>query len=175
MKNFICPMHPEIKGHKGDTCPKCKMDLVPQSTSLPKLAFSATLHCLTGCSLGEITGMSLGAYFGWPNIETVIVSIVLAFILGYSLTMLPLLKSSLSLKRALLLALASDTLSITIMEIVDNLVMYTIPGAMDAQINTILFWGSLIFSLILAFLMAYPVNMFLISKGKGHSVLHSNH
>jgi hypothetical protein len=146
-----------------------------KSTNLRKVAFSATLHCLTGCAIGEVLGMVLGTIFGWPNIETIIVSIVLAFIFGYSLTLIPLLRSSISLVRALPLAFASDTFSIATMEIIDNLIMFFIPGAMDAHITSLLFWGSLALSLVIAFLFAYPVNMFLISKGKGHAVIHQYH
>jgi hypothetical protein len=146
-----------------------------QPQSLKKLAFSATLHCLTGCSIGEVSGMVLGSLFHWPNIETVIVSIILAFIFGYSLTLKPLLTSAIPLKRALALAFASDTFSIATMEVFDNLVMLIIPGAMDAHVTTVLFWGSMLLSLILGFLAAFPVNMFLISKGRGHALVHSHH
>ena len=146
-----------------------------QPQSLKKLAFSATLHCLTGCSIGEVSGMALGSLFHWPNIETVVVSIVLAFIFGYSLTLMPLLKSAIPLKRALALALASDTFSIATMEVFDNLLMLVIPGAMDAHVTTFLFWGSMLLSLLLGFLAAFPVNMFLIAKGRGHALVHSHH
>lgn len=175
MKNYTCPMHPEVLGKKGDTCPKCGMNLVPKQTSLARLAFSATLHCLTGCAIGEVSGMALGAYLHWPDIETIIVSVILAFVFGYSLTIIPLLRSSITFKKALPLAFASDTISITIMEIIDNLIMFFIPGAMSAPINSLFFWGSLIFALFVAFLFAYPVNMFLISKGRGHATLHNKH
>jgi hypothetical protein len=169
-------MHPEVNGPKNGKCPKCGMKLVPKQTSLKRIAFSATLHCLTGCAIGEIFGMVLGTIFGWPNLETIIVSVILAFFFGYSLTIIPLLRSSIALKRALPLAFASDTLSITIMEIIDNIIMFFIPGAMDAHISSTLFWGSLAFSLIIAFLFAYPVNMFLISKGRGHhAAVHAHH
>jgi hypothetical protein len=168
-------MHPEVNGKKGDACPRCGMHLVPKSTSLYKVAFSATIHCLTGCAIGEVLGMVLGTIFGWPNIETIIVSVTLAFFFGYSLTLIPLLRSSISLARALPLAFASDTISITVMEIIDNVIMYFIPGAMDAHITSVLFWGSLAFALGVAFLFAYPVNMLLISKGRGHAVVHSHH
>jgi hypothetical protein len=174
IKNYTCPMHPEVKGSHGDKCPKCGMDLVPKSTGLYKVAFSATLHCLTGCAIGEVLGMLLGTIFGWPNIETIIVSIALAFFFGYSLTMIPLLKSNISFKRALPLAFASDTVSIAIMEIIDNIIMYFIPGAMDAPLNSLFFWVSLFFALTTAFLFAYPVNMYLISKGRGHAVKHGH-
>ena len=172
-KTYTCPMHPEVKGAKDESCPKCGMRLVPGRTSLKKVAFSATLHCLSGCAIGEVLGMTLGNIFGWPNIETIIISIILAFLFGYSLTMIPLLRSSISLKKALPLAFASVTISITIMEIIDNLVMFFIPGAMDAPVTSLFFWGSLAFALLTAFLFAYPVNMFLISKGRGHAVIHN--
>lgn len=172
--NYTCPMHPEVKAGKNDTCPKCGMKLVPAKTSLKKVAFSATLHCLTGCAIGETLGMTLGTIFGWPNVETIIISVLLAFFFGYALTMIPLLKS-MSFKQALPLALAADTVSITIMEIVDNLVMYLIPGAMDSHITSLFFWGSLAFALAVAFAAAYPVNMYLISKGRGHAVKHAHH
>lgn len=174
-KSYICPMHPDVKGSKNESCPKCGMKLIPAKTSLKKTAFLATAHCLTGCAIGEILGMVLGTLFGWPNVETVIVSILLAFVFGYSLTMLPLLRSGIRFKKALLLAFASDTLSISIMEVVDNAIMFFIPGAMDAPITSGLFWGSLIISLFIAFWFAYPANMFLISRGKGHAVVHAAH
>ncbi len=143
--------------------------------SLKNISFMATLHCLTGCAIGEVLGMTLGTIFHWPNIETIIVSILLAFFFGYSLTLLPLLRSGMQIKKALPLAFASDTLSITIMEIVDNAIMFFIPGAMDAHLTSILFWGSLVFALAIAFVFAYPVNFWLISRGKGHAVIHSSH
>ena len=169
-------MHSDVQSNKEtDKCPKCGMALIPAQTSLKKTAFLATLHCLTGCAIGEVLGMALGTIFGWPNIETIIVSVILAFFFGYSLTMLPLLRSKMSLKNALPIAFASDTISIAIMEIVDNLIMFFIPGAMDAHITSLFFWGSLLTALVVAFLCAYPVNMYLISKGKGHAVVHAHH
>lgn len=145
------------------------------TTGLKKTSFMATLHCLTGCAIGEVIGMSLGSFFGWPNIETVIVSIILAFVFGYSLTLIPILKTGMNLKKALSIAFAADTVSITIMEIVDNAIMIVIPGAMDAPITSPFFWGSLVFALVVAFIAAFPVNMFLISKGRGHAAVHSMH
>lgn len=168
-------MHPEVTSDKPGKCPKCRMNLMPAKTSLRRVAFSATAHCLTGCAIGEVLGMVLGSIFGWPNFETIVVSVLLAFFFGYSLTLIPLLKSSISLKRALPLALAADTISITVMEIIDNLVMFFIPGAMDASVISLFFWGSLAFSLLIAFLFAWPVNMYLISKGRGHAVVHEHH
>jgi hypothetical protein len=175
MKKYTCPMHPKVEETKPGNCSQCGMKLVSAKTSLKKIAFMATAHCLTGCAIGEVLGMTLGTIFGWPNIETIIVSVVLAFFFGYSLTMLPLLRSGINLMSALPLALASDTVSITIMEIVDNFIMYIIPGAMDAGLSSLLFWGSLAFSLFVAFWAAYPVNMYLISKGRGHAVAHKTH
>ncbi len=168
-------MHPEVHGAKGDKCPKCQMDLVPSNTSLKKVAFMATVHCLTGCAVGEILGMIIGTYFNIHNLAAIGLSIVLAFVFGYSLSMLPLLKSGMTLRRAWPLAFASDTVSISVMELMDNLIVFLIPGALDAPLNSLLFWGSLVVSLLVAFWSAYPVNMYLISKGQGHAVMHKHH
>jgi hypothetical protein len=143
--------------------------------SLNRLAFSATAHCLTGCAIGEVLGMVIGTSLGWGNFETIVLSIVLAFFFGYSLTMLPLLRGGLVLAAAVPLALASDTVSIAVMEIVDNAIMVLIPGAMDAGLANLLFWGSLTASLLLAGVVAFPVNRWLIARGKGHAVVHAHH
>lgn len=143
--------------------------------SLNRLAFSATAHCLAGCSIGEILGMVLGALWGWAAWNTVILSVLLAFFFGYLLTMLPLLRAGLSLKKALGLAFASDTASITIMELVDNAIMLAIPGAMEAGPLDPYFWGSLLLALLLAGLAAFPVVRWLISRGQGHALVHSHH
>jgi len=145
------------------------------NSPLNRTAFSATLHCLTGCSIGEVLGMGIGTVFGWGNFATIVVAIVLAFFFGYGLTMLPLLRSGMALGAVLPLAFASDTLSITAMEIVDNLIIVVIPGAMDAGLGSLLFWGSLAFALAVAFVAAFPVNRYLISRGKGHAVVHEHH
>lgn len=137
-----------------------------------RLAFSATLHCLAGCSIGEILGMVIGTLVGFSNLSTIIISVILAFIFGYLLTMLPLLRSGIEFRRAAGLALASDTLSIAIMEIVDNAIMLVIPGAMDAGLGEFRFWGSLLLSLALAGAAAYPVVRLLILRGRGHAVIH---
>ena len=147
----------------------------PQAASLTSLAFSATAHCLTGCAIGEVLGMVVGTYLGLANMTTVAISVVLAFVFGYLLTIKPLLKNGVALRRALGLAFASDTLSIATMELIDNAVMLVIPGAMDAGLGTVLFWGSLAFSLMLAFLAAVPVNRWLLSKGRGHALIHQYH
>jgi hypothetical protein len=146
-----------------------------QNSSLNRTAFSATLHCLTGCSIGEILGVVIGSALGWSNFATIVLAIMLAFFFGYLLTMLPLLRSGLALGAVLPLAFASDTLSITVMEIVDNLIIVVIPGAMDAGLGSLLFWGSLAFALAVAFVAAFPVNRYLISRGKGHAVVHQHH
>ena len=143
-------------------------------TSLDKTAWSATLHCLTGCAIGEVLGMVIGTALGWGNAATIVLAVVLAFIFGYSLTLLPLLKA-VGIGAALKLALAADTASITIMEIVDNAIMVVIPGAMDAGLTSMLFWGSLAFSLAVAGLAAFPVNRWLIARGRGHAVVHAHH
>jgi len=149
--------------------------MATQSGSLNRTAFSATLHCLTGCSIGEVLGMVIGTVFGWGNLATIVLAIALAFFFGYGLTMLPLLRSGLALGAVLPLAFASDTLSIAVMEIVDNLIIVVIPGAMDAGLGDLLFWGSLAIALAIAFVAAFPVNRYLISRGKGHAVVHEYH
>jgi hypothetical protein len=146
-----------------------------KDASLNRLAFSATAHCLTGCAIGEVLGMIIGTALGWGNFATIALAIVLAFFFGYSLTMLPLLRSGMALAAVLPLAFAADTLSITVMEIVDNLVLLVIPGAMEAGLTSLLFWGSLAFALAVAFVAAFPVNRYLISRGKGHTVIHGRH
>ena len=146
-----------------------------KDASLNRLAFSATAHCLTGCAIGEVLGIIIGTALGWGNFATIALAIVLAFFFGYSLTMLPLLRSGMALAAVLPLAFASDTLSITVMEIVDNLVLLVIPDAMEAGLTSLLFWGSLAFALAVAFVAAFPVNRYLISRGKGHAVIHEHH
>lgn len=144
-------------------------------TSLNRVAFSATAHCLTGCAIGEVLGVVIGTALGWGNVATIALAVALAFLFGYSLTMLPLLRSGMTLAAVLPLAFASDTLSITVMEIVDNLVLLVVPGAMDAGLASLLFWGSLAFALAVAFVAAFPVNRYLIARGRGHAVVHQYH
>jgi hypothetical protein len=143
--------------------------------SLNRVAFSATLHCLTGCAIGEILGLAIGTALGWGNFETIVLAIVLAFFFGYSFTVVPLLRSGLAFGAAAGIAFAADTISITVMEIVDNAVVLLIPGAMDAGLDELLFWASLAFALAVAFVVAYPVNRWLIARGRGHAVAHSHH
>jgi hypothetical protein len=134
---------------------------------------SATLHCLTGCALGEIAGMVIGTAAGLSNAVTVVISVVLAFLFGYTLTSLPLLRAGLALGAVVGIAFASDTLSIAVMEVVDNLIMLVVPGAIDAGVDDVLFWGSLAFALSVAFVFAVPVNLWLLRRGKGHAAVHA--
>lgn len=143
--------------------------------SLSRLAWSATLHCLTGCAIGEVLGMVIGTALGWGNFETIALAVVLAFFFGYALTMRPLLRDGMALRDAARLALAADTASITVMEIVDNAIMLAIPGAMDAPLGSLLFWGSLAIALAVAAVAAFPVNRWLIARGRGHAVVHARH
>src|SRR5215207_6221289 len=145
------------------------------SPSLDRLAISATTHCRSGCAIGEVLGMVVGTARGWGSGATIAISIVLAFVFGYALTMLPLLRAGLTLGAAISLALAADTVSIAIMEVVDNLVMLVIPGAMEAGLRSPLFWGSLAVSLLIAGVAAFPVNRWLIARGRGHAVVHQHH
>jgi len=143
--------------------------------SLNRTAWSATLHCLTGCAIGEVLGMVIGTALGWGNGATIALAVVLAFFFGYLLTVLPLLKANLGRATALKLALAADTASITVMEIVDNAIMLVIPGAMDAGLASVLFWASLAVALAVAAVAAFPVNRWLIARGRGHAVVHAHH
>lgn len=144
-------------------------------SELTRSAISATLHCLTGCAIGEVLGMIIGTAVGFHNTGTVILSVILAFFFGYSLTIRPVLAAGLSLGPAVKVALAADTLSILTMEIIDNAIMVGVPGAMDAGLGSFLFWASLAFSLALAFVVTVPVNRWLIGRGKGHAVMHEFH
>ena len=148
---------------------------VHAARSLNRLALSATVHCLTGCAIGEVLGVVIGTALGWGTFETIVLAIVLAFLFGYSFTMVPLLRAGLALAAAVPLALASDTISIAVMEFVDNVILLVIPGAMEAGLDEILFWASLGFALLVAGIAAYPVNRYLIARGKGHAVVHAHH
>ena len=143
--------------------------------SLNRIAFSATVHCLTGCAMGEVLGMVIGNALDLSTGVTVALSIGLAFLFGYAFTSLPLLRSGMALGAVIPLALASDTISIAIMEIVDNAIMLLIPGAMEAGLGDIGFWAALAAALLIAGAAAYPVNRWLISRGKGHAVVHQHH
>jgi hypothetical protein len=148
-------------------------ELPPEGGELNRLAISATLHCLTGCAIGEIVGMVIATALLLSNGATVVISIVLAFVFGYGLTSLPLLRAGLALAAVVPIALASDTLSIATMEVVDNGIIVVVPGALNAGLDTLLFWGSLSFSLFVAGLVAVPVNRALLARGKGHAAVHA--
>ena len=139
---------------------------------LTVLALSATLHCLTGCAIGEVLGMIVGTALGLSNLATIALAVVLAFFFGYLLTSLPLLRAGLALATVVPIALASDTASIAVMEIVDNAIIVLVPGAMDAGLDDVLFWGTLSFALAVAGVFAFPLNRWLIERGRGHAVVH---
>ena len=147
-----------------------------ERSELTRTAVSATIHCLTGCAIGEVLGLVIATALGWSNAASAVLSIALAFVFGYSLTMLPLLRSGMGLRRrSLPIAFASDTFSIATMETIDTLTILLIPGAMAAGLDDALFWGSLAGALFLAFWAALPVNRWLIGRGKGHAVMHAHH
>ncbi len=145
------------------------------AASLDRLALSATIHCLTGCGIGEVLGLVIATQLGWHDLASIALAVVLAFVFGYGLTLRPLLGSGIAVRAALGLAFAADTLSITVMEIVDNAIVLLIPGAMDAGVTSALFWGSLALALAVAGVAAYPVNRWLIARGRGHAVIHGHH
>ena len=161
--------HGEHHGHHHGAPPAAT------GRELTRNAVSATLHCLTGCAIGEVLGMIIGTALGWSNAETVILAIALAFFFGYGLTMRPVLGAGLSFGGALRVALVADTVSITVMEIVDNAFIVAIPGAMEAGLSSALFWSTLAASLGIAFLVTVPVNRWLIARGQGHAVVHQFH
>lgn len=140
--------------------------------SLNAMAISATLHCLTGCAIGEVLGMIIGTALGWHGGLTIILAIGLAFVFGYGLSVLPLIRAGLAVATALKTVLAADTLSILTMEVIDNLVMATIPGAMDAGLDSWFFWLTLALALAAAFVVAVPVNRYLLARGQGHALTH---
>ena len=145
------------------------------SPSLTRSAVQATVHCLTGCAIGEVLGLVVSTALGWHDLPSILIAIVLAFVFGYGLTMRPLIGSGLPFATAVRTALAADTVSIVVMEIMDNLIVIVIPGAMAAGLLDGLFWGSLGLSLVVAFVVALPVNRWLIARGLGHAVVHAHH
>src|SRR3954469_8685597 len=147
-------------------------ELPASGRALTQVALSATLHCLTGCAIGEVLGMLIGTAAGFRNPPRIVLSAVLAFLFGYGLTSLPLLRAGLALSAVVPIALASDTLSIGVMEVIDNAIVVAIPGALDAGAGDVLFWGSLAFALVVAGLVAWPVNRWLLKRGKGHTAVH---
>ena len=161
--------HPAPDGHTDHTAAPVN------GRELTRLAVSATRHCLTGCAIGEVLGMVLATWWGWGDAASVTLAIALAFVFGYALTITPVLRSGLPLRTALAVALAADTVSIAVMEIVDNAVLLAVPGVMDAGLADPLFWGSLAVALAVAFVVTVPVNRALIGRGKGHAVVHAYH
>jgi hypothetical protein len=147
-------------------------ELPTSGRALTSVALAATLHCLTGCAIGEVLGMIIGTALGFSDLQTIALAVTLAFLFGYALTSLPLLRAGLALSAVVPIALAADTLSIAVMEIVDNGIMLAIPGAMEAGVGDILFWGALAFALAVAGAFAFPVNRRLIARGRGHAVVH---
>jgi hypothetical protein len=169
--------HVPTTGHSGhgQVAPPIGHRGTDDRVALNRTAWSATLHCLTGCAIGEVLGMVLGTALGWSTAATIAAAVALAFLFGYALTMLPLIRTGLPMRQVARLALAADTASITVMEIVDNAIMLVIPGAMDAGLDNWLFWGSLTVALAVAAVAAFPVNRWLIARGRGHAVVHSHH
>jgi Domain of unknown function (DUF4396) len=165
----------EASTHRHDHAREPGADHHPMPTSgreLDGVALSATLHCLTGCAIGEVLGLIIGTAAGFSNLGTIALAIALAFLFGYGLTSLPLLRAGMALAAVIPIALASDTLSIATMEVVDNALVLLIPGAMDAGVGDLLFWGSLSVALVIAGVVAFPVNRWLIARGKGHAAVH---
>jgi hypothetical protein len=144
-------------------------------SALNRLALSATVHCLTGCAIGEVLGMVLATWWGWGDVTSIVLAVVLAFFFGYGLTSLRLLRAGMSVREGAPLAFASDTASITTMEIVDNLFILIVPGAISAGLGDPLFWWSLAIGLLIAGVVAYPVNRWLVARGKGHAAMHAHH
>jgi hypothetical protein len=140
-----------------------------------RAAISATLHCLTGCAIGEVLGLVIATALGWGDVASIVLAVALAFFFGYLLTSLPLLRSGMALAAVVPIALAADTVSIAVMEIVDNTLIVAIPGAMDAGLDDALFWGSLAIALAIAFVVTVPVNRWMIGRGRGHAVVHRHH
>ena len=147
-------------------------EMPTEGAALTAVAVSATMHCLTGCAIGEVAGMAIGTALGLSNLATIALAVGLAFLFGYGLTSLPLLRAGLALSAVIPIALAADTLSIATMEVVDNLIMVAVPGAMEAGLGSLLFWGSLGFALAIAAAVTIPVNRYLIARGKGHVAVH---
>lgn len=146
-----------------------------ENQNINKTAASATLHCLTGCAIGEILGMVIATALGWGSAASIALAVTLAFAFGYSLSMLPLLRHGLGARKSIKVALAADTASIATMEIADNAFILLVPGAMAASLTDSLFWISLSLSLVVAYIVAFPINRYLISRGKGHAIAHQYH
>jgi hypothetical protein len=159
------PAATEAEGPRGAT----------SKPSLNRLAFNATAHCLTGCAIGEVLGMIIGTALGWSALRTIALAVALAFVFGYALTSGALVRAGMPLRAVVPIALTADTISIAVMEIVDNATMIAIPGAMSADVDHPMFWASLAIALLSAGCVAYPANRWLIARGKGHAVVHAHH
>ena len=168
------PEHAHGRGH-GEASATAPRAPAATSASTRRLAASATTHCLTGCGIGEVLGLVLAKWWGWGDVAAIALAVALAFVFGYSLTLIPLVRAGLALATAAGIALAADSLSITVMEIVDNAILLVIPGAMDAGLGSLLFWGSLAFALAVAWIAAFPVNYWLLTRGRGHALVHEHH
>lgn len=142
---------------------------------LARRAFAATWHCLTGCAVGEVLGLVIGTALGWGNAATIALAVVLAFAFGYAFTIVPMRRQGMAWRQAAGLALAADTASIAVMEIADNGVMWLVPGAMAATPVMPLFWGAMVLSLAVALLAAWPLNAWLLARGRGHALVHAHH
>jgi hypothetical protein len=145
------------------------------ATAQAQTAISATLHCLTGCAIGEVLGMVLATWWGWGNLSSILLAVALAFFFGYLLTFASVRRHGLTLEDAIKVAVAADTVSILVMEVIDNAFIVAVPGAMDAGLVDLLFWSSLVASLVIAFVVTVPVNRWMIGRGRGHAVVHSMH
>ncbi|GIG00382.1 hypothetical protein Cci01nite_54750 [Catellatospora citrea] len=167
--------HGHVADHARNAASEHTPHVHPAPAATWRMAASATLHCLTGCAIGEVLGMVIGTALGWTAGPTVVLSVALAFVFGYALTMRGVLRAGVGFQQALKIALAADTVSIAVMELIDNAIMVGVPGAMDAGLTSWLFWAALAFSLLIAFVLTVPVNRWLIGRGKGHAVVHRFH
>jgi hypothetical protein len=167
-EQHVHPKHHDAEGPHDHPAPAA-------GASLTRLAVSATLHCLTGCAIGEVLGMVLATWWGWGDAASIALAVALAFLFGYALTIAPVLRAGVALRAAIGVALAADTLSILTMEVVDNAILLSVPGAMDAGVGSLLFWASLAIALAVAFVVTVPVNRALIARGRGHAVVHQYH
>lgn len=167
--------HPAHHGHphRQGPAPAAAGPAGGANAGLTRMAFFATLHCLMGCAVGEVLGLVIGTALGWGNVATIALAVGLAFAFGYAFTIVPLVRGGMPWREAARLALAADTASIAVMEIVDNGVMWAVPGAMDAGLDTPLFWGAMAFSLGVALLAAWPLNRWLLARGRGHALVHA--
>ena len=170
VEHAVAPEHHAHAGHHGHGA---HHELPTSGRALDLVALSATLHCLTGCAIGEVLGMIIGTELGFSDLGTIALAVALAFLFGYALTSLPLLRAGMALGTVIPIALASDTASIAVMEVVDNAIMLIVPGAMEAGVGNVLFWGALSVALVVAGFFAFPLNRWLIARGKGHAAVHA--